>query len=64
MYEPQPGETKLQMRTSPGLTAALVITAILTIWLGVKPGDVLNYATRGAGKLLQPTAQQSSELRR
>jgi len=63
MYDPQPGEEKLQMRAAPGLTAALVITAIITIWLGVKPAGVLNYATRGALRLL-PSVQQSSSLPR
>jgi NADH-quinone oxidoreductase subunit N len=64
MYEPQTGEEKLQLHAAPGLTAALVITAILTIWLGVKPGSVLNYANQGATKLMQPETAQSSELRR
>jgi len=63
MYEPQPGEEKLQMRAAPGLTAALVITAIITIWLGVRPGGVLDYATRGALRLL-PNVQQSSSVSR
>lgn len=63
MYEPQPGDEKLQMRAAPGLTAALVITAIITIWLGVRPGGVLDYATRGALRLL-PSVQQSSSLSR
>jgi NADH-quinone oxidoreductase subunit N len=64
MYEPQAGEEKLQLHAAPGLTAALVITAILTIWLGVKPGSVLNYANQGATKLMQPETAQSPELRR
>src|SRR5256714_1453345 len=63
MQEPQPGEEKLQMRAAPGLTAALVITAVITIWLGVKPAGVLDYATRGALRLL-PSVQQSSSLPR
>src|SRR5215813_122695 len=63
MYEPQPGEEKLQLRAAPGLTAALVITAIVTIWLGVRPAGVLDYATRGALRLL-PNVQQSSSLSR
>ncbi|PYY06749.1 MAG: NADH-quinone oxidoreductase subunit N [Acidobacteria bacterium] len=63
MYEPQPGEEKLEMRAAPGLTAALVITAIITIWLGVRPAGVLDYATRGASRLL-PSFQQSSSLSR
>ena len=63
MYEPQPGEERLQMRAAPGLTAALVITAIITIWLGVQPAGVLHYATRGASRLL-PSFQQSSSLSR
>src|SRR5690348_7935246 len=43
MYEPQAGEERLQLRAAPGLTAALVIAAIITVWLGVKPGEVLDY---------------------
>src|SRR4051794_1423134 len=61
MYEPQEGEQKLQLHAAPGLTAALVITAVITIWLGVKPGNVLDYANRGALRLL-PSVQQSSKL--
>jgi NADH-quinone oxidoreductase subunit N len=63
MYEPEPGEEKLQLRAAPGLTAALVLTAIITIWLGVKPGSVLDYANRGALRLL-PSIQQSLNLSR
>jgi len=63
MHEPQPGEEKLQLRAAPGLTAALVITAIVTIWLGVRPAGVLDYAARGALRLL-PNVQQSSSLSR
>src|SRR5437764_3848890 len=63
MYEQQPGEEKLEMRASPGLTAALVITTRHTTWLGVKPAGVLDYATRGALRLL-PSVQQSSSLPR
>ena len=59
MYEPQEGEQKLRLQAAPGLTAALVITAVITIWLGVKPGNVLDYANRGALRLL-PSIQQSS----
>jgi NADH-quinone oxidoreductase subunit N len=63
MYEPQAGEETLQLKSAPGLTAALVITAIITVWLGVKPGEVLNYANRGALRLL-PNVQQTSNLAR
>jgi NADH-quinone oxidoreductase subunit N len=63
MHEPQPGEESLQLPAAPGLTAALVLTAIITVWLGVAPGNVLDYAKRGADKLL-PNAQQSSNLSR
>jgi len=59
MYEPHEGEQKLRLQAAPGLTAALVITAVITIWLGVKPGNVLDYANRGALRLL-PSIQQSS----
>lgn len=63
MYEPHKGEEKLQLKTAPGLATALVIAAIVTIWLGVTPGQVLDYATRGAGRLI-PDTQQSSKLSR
>jgi NADH-quinone oxidoreductase subunit N len=63
MFEPPPGEEKLQLGSSPGLVAALVITAIITVWLGVKPGEVLDYANRGALRLL-PSVQQSATLPR
>jgi len=62
MYEPQTGEGKLELRTAPGMAAALVITAALTIWLGVAPGRVLDYARRGADHL-RPAAQQQSSFR-
>jgi NADH-quinone oxidoreductase subunit N len=61
MYEPQAGEEKLQLKSAPGLTAALVITAVITIWLGVKPGNVLDYAGRGARRLL-PSTQQTLNI--
>ena len=60
MYEPQAGET-LRLKAAPGLTTALVVTAIVTVWLGVKPGKVLDYANRGAVRLL-PAVQQTSNL--
>lgn len=63
MYEPQTGEGKLELRTAPGMAAALVITAALTIWLGVAPGRVLDYARRGADQL-RPAAQQQSSFQR
>ena len=63
MYEPEPGEERLQLRAAPGLTAALVLTAIITLWLGLKPGSVLDYANRGALRLL-PSIQQSLNLSR
>ena len=61
MYEPQAGEERLQLKAAPGLMAALVITAVVTVWLGVKPGEVLDYANRGAARLL-PSQQQSSNV--
>lgn len=63
MHEPQAGEETLQLKTAPGLMAALVITAVITVWLGVAPGSVLHYATRGAGTLMT-NVQQSSKLSR
>jgi NADH-quinone oxidoreductase subunit N len=63
MYEPQTGEETLHLKAAPGLTTALVVTAIVTVWLGVKPGSVLDYANRGAVRLL-PVVQQTSNLAR
>lgn len=63
MHEPQAGEETLQLRAAPGLTAALVLTAIITVWLGVAPGSVLHYAGVGASKLL-PNVQNSLNLSR
>jgi NADH-quinone oxidoreductase subunit N len=56
MYEPQSGEETLQLKAAPGLTAALVITAVVTVWLGVKPGIVLQHANEGAKTLIPATA--------
>jgi NADH-quinone oxidoreductase subunit N len=61
MYEPQAGEERLDLQTAPGLAAALVVTAVVTIWLGVQPGGVLDYAKRGAQTLL-PGVQQTWNL--
>jgi len=63
MYEPQTGEETLKLHAAPGLVAALVLTALITVWLGVKPGAVIDYANRGALRLL-PAVQQSSNLSR
>jgi len=63
MYEPEEGEGKLQLKTAPGLASALAIAALVTVWLGVTPGQVLNYASRGAGRLI-PAVQQSTNLSR
>jgi NADH-quinone oxidoreductase subunit N len=63
MYQPQTGEEKLQLKAAPGLVAALVITAMVTIWLGVKPGNVLDYAGRGATRLLPPLQQTLNNSR-
>lgn len=63
MYEPEPGEEALKLHAAPGLVAALVLTALVTVWLGVKPGSVIDYANRGALRLL-PAIQQSLSLSR
>jgi NADH-quinone oxidoreductase subunit N len=59
MFEPQSGEGRLELRTAPGMAAALVITAVITIWLGVAPGRVLDYARRGADHLMRLPAASS-----
>jgi NADH-quinone oxidoreductase subunit N len=63
MYDPQPGEETLKLHAAPGLVTALVLTAIITMWLGVQPGSVIDYANRGALRLL-PAIQQSSNSAR
>jgi len=63
MYDPQPGEETLKLHAAPGLVTALVLTAIITVWLGVQPGSVIDYANRGALRLL-PAIQQSSNSSR
>jgi NADH-quinone oxidoreductase subunit N len=63
MYEPLGGEGRLQLKAAPGLVTALVITAAATVWLGVTPGQVLQYAGRGANRLL-PHVQQTLNIRR
>ena len=61
MHEPKEGEERLQLKAAPGLVTALVITVIVTIWLGIIPGGVLSYANHGAQKLL-PSVRQTSGL--
>jgi NADH-quinone oxidoreductase subunit N len=49
MREPQV-ETPLE-KVTPSMALALILAAIGTIYLGVMPGKVLNYATEGAQQL-------------
>jgi hypothetical protein len=49
-------EARQEVPVSPvplGLGAALAISAAATIYLGVLPGRVLEYAARSAGDLLR-----------
>src|SRR5215469_14854242 len=51
MYMREPATEIAPEPVSPAMKSALVIAAIATIYLGVVPGLVLNYATKGAQEL-------------
>src|SRR5215468_6256569 len=51
MYMREPTVETAPEPVSPAMSTALVIAAIATIYLGVVPGSVLNYATKGAKEL-------------
>src|SRR5215472_12750793 len=51
MREPSLSEAEAPSPATPAMRLALVIAAIATIYLGVIPGRVWDYATRGAGDL-------------
>jgi len=51
MYMREPTVESAPEPVSPAMSTALVIAAIATIYLGVVPGSVLNYATKGAKEL-------------
>src|SRR5215468_10397629 len=51
MYMREPTVESAPEPVSPAMSTALVIAAIATIYLGVVPGSVLNYVTKGAKEL-------------
>jgi NADH-quinone oxidoreductase subunit N len=55
MYMREPKEEKTSLPRVPiGVGVALAITAIMTIYLGLFPGRVVNYSLRSAHELVQP----------
>jgi NADH-quinone oxidoreductase subunit N len=59
MYMREPSIEAPPEHVSPAMSAALVIAAIATIYLGVVPGKVVDSATLGA-KALSPSTTQST----
>jgi NADH-quinone oxidoreductase subunit N len=59
MYMREPHEEAPLAEIPPGLGTALAITLALTIYLGVLPGRVLNYAQRSAERLVQTPVSSS-----
>lgn len=51
MYMREPSVDTAPEPVSPAMSAALVLAAIATLYLGIVPSSVLNYATRGAQEL-------------
>jgi NADH-quinone oxidoreductase subunit N len=51
MYMREPRDQTRVPRVTPGLGIALAISLAATIYLGVLPGQVLNYAARAAAFL-------------
>jgi NADH-quinone oxidoreductase subunit N len=63
MHDPQE-EGRLALPVPTPLAIALVISVAATIYLGLQPGPVLNYATHGAQQLLPASsAPEGAELR-
>jgi NADH-quinone oxidoreductase subunit N len=53
MYMKEPEKEVPVLKMSPGLSVALVACVIFTIYLGVLPDRVLNYALESARALVQ-----------
>jgi NADH-quinone oxidoreductase subunit N len=60
MYMREPSIEAPPEHVSPAMSAALVIAAIATIYLGVVPGKVVDSATLGAKALAPSTTQSTS----
>lgn len=63
MYMREPVIEAAPEPVSPAMSAALVLAAIATIYLGVMPGNVVNYATQGARQLTSVSNQKPTEIR-
>jgi NADH-quinone oxidoreductase subunit N len=50
------------IRVTPAMALALVLAAIATIYLGVAPNNVVEYATQGAKNLLPLSVQHAGIL--
>ncbi len=53
MYMREPVLEEAPVSASPAMRLALILAAVATIWLGVIPGRVSDYADRGAGNIAQ-----------
>lgn len=60
MYMREPTIETAPEPVSPAMGTALVLAAIATIYLGVIPGNVVNYATKGARQLTSVGAQNTN----
>jgi NADH-quinone oxidoreductase subunit N len=62
MYMREPREEVPVLPLSPSLGLALAITLAATLYLGVVPGNVLEFAQRSASNLVQPEARQAADV--
>ena len=60
MYMREPLADIPPERATPAMSAALVLAAIATVYLGVAPGSVVNYATQGAKEVSAARGQTSA----
>jgi NADH-quinone oxidoreductase subunit N len=61
MREPSLTEAETPSPATPAMRVALVIAAIATIYLGVIPGRVFDYASRGAANLTVDSAKAAQK---
>jgi len=61
MYMREPAVEEAPDRASGTMRAALVLAAIATIYLGILPGRVLDYANQGAAALSQTPAKPAAQ---
>jgi NADH-quinone oxidoreductase subunit N len=62
MYMREPREDVPMLPLSPSLGMALVITLAATLYLGVVPGNVLEFAQRSAANLVQRETPQGADV--